>query len=113
MTVVGTVGNTLVIGAVLIHRKLRVLSNVFIVNLAVTDLIVSTGINSFYIMGKAWIPKYPAMYPEPATSKPLKMSVISVFAAHQTAHTNIISPISSLHTPVCKLFQTRIEILRL
>ncbi|XP_072032965.1 melatonin receptor type 1B-B-like [Amphiura filiformis] len=51
LTVTGTIGNALVIGAVLIHRKLHVLSNVFIVNLAVTDLIVSTGINSFYIIG--------------------------------------------------------------
>ncbi len=47
----GMVGNTLVIGAVLAHKKLRVLSNAFIVNLAVADLCVSFFVNTFHIVG--------------------------------------------------------------
>ena len=45
MMLTGTIGNFLVIGSVMIHKKLRVLSNTFIVNLAVSDLMVSIGVN--------------------------------------------------------------------
>ena len=41
----GTVGNILVIGSVMTHKKLRVLSNTFIINLAVSDMMVSLGVN--------------------------------------------------------------------
>ena len=51
LSVMGMVGNTLVIGAVLAHKKLRVLSNAFIVNLAVADLCVSFFVNTFHIVG--------------------------------------------------------------
>ncbi|XP_063967503.1 melatonin receptor type 1B-B-like [Lytechinus pictus] len=51
MTVFGCVGNALVIGAVLTHRRLRNLGNAFVVNLAVADLAVSAFINAFGITG--------------------------------------------------------------
>ncbi len=47
MLITGVVGNLLVIGSVMIHKKLRVLSNTFIVNLAISDLMVSVGVNAF------------------------------------------------------------------
>ena len=47
----GLLGNILVIGAVLVHRKLRILSNTFLVNLAVADLSVAAIINGFGILG--------------------------------------------------------------
>ncbi|XP_054750642.2 melatonin receptor type 1A-like [Lytechinus pictus] len=47
----GCIGNILVIGAVFVHHKLRVLSNTFLVNLAVADLSVSAVINGFGILG--------------------------------------------------------------
>ena len=49
--VIGTIGNTLVIGALLVHTKLRVRSNVFIGNLAVADLCVSLVISPLNIVG--------------------------------------------------------------
>ncbi|XP_071481521.1 melatonin receptor type 1B-B-like [Diadema antillarum] len=49
--VCGSVGNILVIAAVLLHKNLRNVGNVFIVNLAVADLSVSTIVNSFGIVG--------------------------------------------------------------
>ena len=49
--VIGTIGNTLVIGALLVHKKLRVRSNVFIGNLAVADLFVSLVISPLNIVG--------------------------------------------------------------
>ena len=45
MMLSGTVGNMLVIGSVMTHKKLRVLSNTFIINLAVSDMMVSVGVN--------------------------------------------------------------------
>ena len=45
MMLSGTLGNVLVIASVMIHKKLRVLSNTFIVNLAVSDMMVSVGVN--------------------------------------------------------------------
>ena len=39
---VGTIGNLLIIGAVCIYKRLRVQSHVFIVNLAVADLLVTS-----------------------------------------------------------------------
>ncbi|XP_072024927.1 melatonin receptor type 1A-like [Amphiura filiformis] len=61
----GTFGNILVIGAVLVHQKLRILSNIFIVNLAIADLMVSAIINPFSILGALtegeFFYKYPAL----------------------------------------------------
>ncbi|XP_072037436.1 melatonin receptor type 1B-A-like [Amphiura filiformis] len=48
--VVGSVGNLMVIGAVLSHKRLRVLGNIFIVNLAIADFCVSSFINAFTIV---------------------------------------------------------------
>ena len=50
---VGLIGNILVIGAVLVHKKLRVLGNVFVINLAVADLCVVIIIDSFGLVGIA------------------------------------------------------------
>ena len=51
VTLVGIVGNTLVICAILVHKRLRVLNNMFIVNLAVADLFVSGIIHPFTALG--------------------------------------------------------------
>ena len=51
MSCVGIIGNTLVIVVVITNKKLRVLHNVFIVNLAVADLIVTSLVNPFAIIG--------------------------------------------------------------
>ena len=45
MSLFGTIGNLMVIGALLVHKRLRVLSNVFIGNLAVADFCVSAVTN--------------------------------------------------------------------
>ena len=45
MSVWGTTGNLLVLGALLAHKRLRVLGNVFVGNLAIADLCVSAIIN--------------------------------------------------------------------
>ncbi|XP_072040796.1 melatonin receptor type 1B-like [Amphiura filiformis] len=47
----GTVGNLLVLGALFVHKRLRVLSNVFVGNLAIADLCVSAIINPFSVVG--------------------------------------------------------------
>ncbi|XP_072018430.1 melatonin receptor type 1B-like [Amphiura filiformis] len=47
----GTIGNFLVIGAIIVHKKLRVLSIVFVGNLAVADLCVSAVTNPFTAVG--------------------------------------------------------------
>ena len=51
MGITGILGNFLVIGAVFIHKKLRVISNAFIVNLAVADLIICFIADTFGIVG--------------------------------------------------------------
>ena len=51
MSIVGIVGNTFVLGALLVHRKLRVLGNCFIGNLAVADLFICTIIDPFVAVG--------------------------------------------------------------
>ena len=51
LSVSGIIGNIMVIGAVLVHKRLRVLSNAFIVNLAVADLCVSFVVNTFHVTG--------------------------------------------------------------
>ena len=51
MTISGVIGNTLIIGAVLVHKKLMVLSNALIVNLAITDFFVCGFVNVFTIVG--------------------------------------------------------------
>ncbi|XP_072048327.1 melatonin receptor type 1B-B-like [Amphiura filiformis] len=48
---VGVVGNILVVGAVVKRKQLRVLINVFIVNLAVADFVVSILVNPFAVVG--------------------------------------------------------------
>ena len=47
----GIIGNSLVIGAILVHKRLRVLSNAFIINLAVADLLVAGVIHPFTALG--------------------------------------------------------------
>ncbi|XP_069120182.1 melatonin receptor type 1A-like [Argopecten irradians] len=49
--IVGIVGNTLVIGAVIVSKRLRTTGNMFIVNLAVADLIIVTIVEPFNILG--------------------------------------------------------------
>ena len=51
MALLGTVGNILVLGALCVHKRLRVLGNVFIANLAIADLFVSAMINPFSLIG--------------------------------------------------------------
>ena len=51
MSILGTIGNLLVLGALLVHKRLRVLGNVFVGNLAIADLCVSAIINPFSIVG--------------------------------------------------------------
>ena len=51
LTFIGTIGNSLVICAVLLYRKLRRVRNVLITNLAVADLIVTTMIIPLSIAG--------------------------------------------------------------
>ena len=46
MMISGCVGNLLVIGAIVAHKPLRHLHNTFIVNLAVSDLLVSSAVNA-------------------------------------------------------------------
>ncbi|XP_072033330.1 melatonin receptor type 1B-like [Amphiura filiformis] len=47
----GILGNFMVIGAVFVHKKLRVISNAFIVNLAVADLMICLITDTFGIIG--------------------------------------------------------------
>ena len=60
----GTLGNLLVIGALMVHKRLRVLSNVFIGNLAVADLhvtaIISPSIITAVLRPNVFI-KYPVL----------------------------------------------------
>ena len=51
MALAGILGNFLVIGAVCVHQKLRVISNAFIVNLAIADLMICIIADSFGIVG--------------------------------------------------------------
>ncbi|KAJ8020289.1 putative G-protein coupled receptor No18 [Holothuria leucospilota] len=51
LSFVGIIGNTLVIGSVMVYKPLRRLGNAFIVNLAVADLFVSAFINYFGLLG--------------------------------------------------------------
>lgn len=51
LSIMGVVGNTLVIGSVFSYKPLRRLGNAFIVNLALADLFVSGFINYFGIVG--------------------------------------------------------------
>ncbi|XP_038052427.1 melatonin receptor type 1B-B-like [Patiria miniata] len=53
MLCMGLVGNVLVIGAVLVHRRLRVLGNVFVINLAIADMCVTIFVDTFSIVGIA------------------------------------------------------------
>ena len=47
----GLLGNILVIGSVIVHKKLRVLSNIFIVNLAAADFCVIVVVDIFTLIG--------------------------------------------------------------
>ena len=51
MSFIGSIGNILIIGALFVHKRLRVLGNVFIGNLALADLCVSVIINPFSVVG--------------------------------------------------------------
>ncbi|XP_072041492.1 melatonin receptor type 1B-B-like [Amphiura filiformis] len=51
VTIVGIIGNSLVICALLVHKRLRVLSNLFIANLALADLFVAGIIHPFTALG--------------------------------------------------------------
>ncbi|KAJ8020283.1 Neuropeptide SIFamide receptor [Holothuria leucospilota] len=51
MCIVGCIGNSLVIGAVLTHKRLRTLGNVFVVNLAVTDTFITLFVATFGMVG--------------------------------------------------------------
>ena len=42
VAIFGTFGNVFIIGAVCLHRKLRVRGNIFVVNLAVADLVITS-----------------------------------------------------------------------
>ena len=48
---IGILGNTLVIAAVFLHKKLRSVHNVFVVNLAVADLVVNIFIDPILVVG--------------------------------------------------------------
>ncbi|CAH1238713.1 MTNR1A [Branchiostoma lanceolatum] len=55
----GCVGNVLVVAAIATHKRLRTLANIFVVNLAIADIVVSSIINVFTIIsimsdGKYW-----------------------------------------------------------
>ncbi|CAH1797857.1 unnamed protein product, partial [Owenia fusiformis] len=49
LTVTGLVGNTLIIGAIVIMKQLRTLPNMFVLNLAIADLVVSGLLTPFLI----------------------------------------------------------------
>ena len=49
--IVGSLGNIAVIGAVTVYHKLRLMANVFVVNLAVADLLVSSVVSTLAIIG--------------------------------------------------------------
>ena len=51
MSCIGALGNTLAIAAIILHKKLRAVHNVFIINLAVTDLLVNLITGPFAIVG--------------------------------------------------------------
>ena len=48
----GLIGNILVVGAVIVSKKLRTTGNMFIVNLAIADLIVILIVEPFNYVGK-------------------------------------------------------------
>lgn len=56
--VIGLFGNILIIGAVCVHRKLRTTGNLFIVNLAIADLVVVSIIQPFTIIGVVSGPQF-------------------------------------------------------
>lgn len=49
--ITGVIGNTLVVGAVIVSKKLRTTGNMFIVNLAIADLIVVVIVEPFNYVG--------------------------------------------------------------
>ena len=50
MSIVGTVGNMLIICSLIVNQKLRVLSNVFVVNLAFADIFVTSVVDPFAVV---------------------------------------------------------------
>nr|QVK45857.1 G protein-coupled receptor [Proales similis] len=50
-TVVGTLGNLLIIGAVICCKELQNSTNMFVVNLSLSDLFISSFVNSFTFVG--------------------------------------------------------------
>lgn len=61
VSIIGTIGNTLVLIAVAISRKLRTITNVFVVNLAVADLLTSLSIpwNAVALISRNGWPLHP------------------------------------------------------
>ena len=51
VTILGIIGNLLVLGTILMDRKLRVLNNIFLANLAVADLFIAGIIHPFTAVG--------------------------------------------------------------
>ena len=51
IVIVGSLGNIAVIGAVTVYHKLRLMANVFVVNLAVADLLVTSVVSPLTIIG--------------------------------------------------------------
>ncbi|CAH1776621.1 unnamed protein product [Owenia fusiformis] len=51
LTTIGLFGNVLIIGAVCVTKGLRTVANVFVVNLAICDIILASWVNAFFIAG--------------------------------------------------------------
>ena len=50
--IIGTIGNIMVLGAIVLYRPLRNARNAFLVNLAIGDLCVTTLMDPFSILGE-------------------------------------------------------------
>ena len=65
ISIVGLIGNSLVVGAVIVQKQLQVLMNVFIVNLAFSDLMVASIVTPFVVVAAidrgALYNNYPAL----------------------------------------------------
>ncbi|CAH1776622.1 unnamed protein product, partial [Owenia fusiformis] len=51
LTTIGLIGNVLIIGAVSVTKGLRTITNVFVVNLAICDIILASWVNAFFAAG--------------------------------------------------------------
>ena len=50
--IVGFVGNTLIIGAFFVSRRVRIVGNEFVFSLALTDLLITAFADPFLVLGK-------------------------------------------------------------